>query len=164
MQRLGDVAIENWEENCPRTWLSGALNKLSHGTVPEPDQTASAAVLTADGSLHCDSCCRRRDLCPGWMDSVAGERSSPSVSWTPLQLATILLPFLTAARITLTAVELSPLHATCLSAGPHCSDSLVACPTFTGATATVKATFSPVLSSPPLSGRQHPSAEFFTVA
>jgi hypothetical protein len=26
-----------FKKNCPRTWLSGALNELSHGTVPEPD-------------------------------------------------------------------------------------------------------------------------------
>jgi hypothetical protein len=32
------------------------------------DQTASAAVLTADGSLRCDSCHRRRDSClAGWI-------------------------------------------------------------------------------------------------
>jgi hypothetical protein len=77
-----------------------------------------------------------------WIAS-RGERSSPSVSWTSFRLAATLLPFLTVARITLTAVELSPLLATCLSAGPHRSDSLVACPAITGATATVKATFPP---------------------
>jgi len=33
-----------------------------------PDQTASAAVLTADGSLRRDSCHRRRDSClAGWI-------------------------------------------------------------------------------------------------
>jgi hypothetical protein len=59
-----------FEKNCPRTWLSGALNELSHGTVPGWDQNASAAALTADDSLHRDSCHRRQDSClRGWITS-----------------------------------------------------------------------------------------------
>jgi hypothetical protein len=52
--------------------LSGRLHTLCDGTVTVMDEIASAAVLTADGSLHRDSCYRRRDSCPGRMDSIAG--------------------------------------------------------------------------------------------
>ena len=36
------------------------------------DQTASAAVLTADGSLRRDSCYGRRDLSSAWLDNTLG--------------------------------------------------------------------------------------------
>jgi hypothetical protein len=53
------------------------------------------------------------------------------------------LPQLIGRLDNLAAVKLPPLRATCLSAGLHRGDSLVACPAITGATATVKATFPP---------------------
>ena len=68
-----------------------------HGTVAKLDQTASAAVLTADGSLRRDSCHRRRDSClAGWIapwgkkivfPSCAGRHSDDPPPVLPLWLA-----------------------------------------------------------------------------
>jgi hypothetical protein len=45
-----------------------------HGTVAKLDQTASAAVLTADGSLRRDSCRRRLESCTGLGDNALGRK------------------------------------------------------------------------------------------
>jgi hypothetical protein len=51
------------EKNGSEVALSDCLNATRQGTVAKLDQTASAAVLTADGSLRRDSCRRRLDSC-----------------------------------------------------------------------------------------------------
>jgi hypothetical protein len=72
LQIIGYVAMKICVKMRPKLCLSDGLNTNRHGTVKFGDQTASAAVLTADGSLRSDSCRRHLDSCTGLVDNLSG--------------------------------------------------------------------------------------------
>jgi hypothetical protein len=95
--------------------LSVHLMRDCHGTVYSADQNANTASLTADDSLHCDSCHRHQDSCLcGWIAArgkgilAAGDLEATPASRNPSPLAH--RPWIKV----LTAVKPSPLSAACL--------------------------------------------------
>jgi hypothetical protein len=98
LQRFGPVAIEIREKIDPKLWLSGALMGARHGTVAKLDQTASEAVLTADGSLRRDSCRRRLDSCSELGDNALGRKIFTARALDATPLTPPVLPLCPAAK------------------------------------------------------------------
>jgi hypothetical protein len=78
----------------------------SPARLTSPPTASSAMIRAADVAIRAQG---------GWIAS-RGERSSPLVSWTPLRLAAVPLPFIHRPRIRIfTAVKPSTLSAAWLS-------------------------------------------------